>query len=95
MVITEELVSYVANLSHIQLDDKQMPFMVEELTHILGLMEVLNTVNTEGIEPLSHVFPITNITRPDVVTDSLDRAALLANAPACTEEAFVVPKIVG
>ena len=95
MAITKDLVSHLANLSHIQLDDQQMSFMADELTKTVGFMEVLNTVDTEGIEPLPYVLPLTNVTRPDIVTDSLDRSALLANAPACTEEAFIVPKIVG
>ena len=95
MTITEELVAHVANLAQIQLDDKQMPLMVRELGQILSYMEVLNTVDTEGIEPLIHLTPLTNVMRPDVVMESFARESLLANAPECTEEAFVVPKIVG
>ena len=95
MNMTQELVAHVANLAQIQLDDKQMPLMVRELGQVLHYMEALATVDTEGVEPLSHVFPVTNVTRPDVVVEWSDRAALLANAPEHTEEAFVVPRTVG
>ena len=95
MAMTEEQVVYLANLAQIGLDEEQIPRMTKDLDQILGFMQVLHTVDTEGIEPLSHVLPLTNVMRPDTVVAFDDRAALLANAPEHTEEAFVVPKIVG
>jgi len=95
MRITEELVQYAANLSQIQLDERQSARMTEELGKLFGYLDVLNEADTEGIEPLAYVGPATNVMRPDVVTGSYDRAVLLANAPERTEEAFQVPKIVG
>ena len=95
MKMTEELVAHVAKLSHIQLDDVQMARMVAEMGELVSCMDALCAIDTEGVEPMTHVFPTVNVMRPDVVTGSLDRAALLANAPAHTEEAFVVPRTVG
>ena len=95
MKMTEELVAHVAKLSHIQLDDAQTARMVAEMQKMVGHMDALRAVDTEGIAPMTHIFPTVNVMRPDVVTASLDRAALLANAPEHTEEAFVVPRTVG
>jgi len=95
MKFTEQQVQYVANLSQIQLDACACARMAEELGKILGYMDALNEVDTEGVEPLVYLGSVTNVMRTDVVTGSFDRAVLLAGAPEHTEEAWVVPKTVG
>ena len=92
MTIDEKMVAYVANLSHIRLDDEQMPLMIEELGKILTVMENLKAVDTKEA-PLPLLSTV-NVMRPDIVTGTYERAALLENAPAHTGEAFVVPKTV-
>lgn len=57
-------------------------------------MDTLNTLDTSGVEPLSHVFPVKNVLREDEVRPSMDRGELLKNAPAADDEAFLVPKTV-
>jgi aspartyl-tRNA(Asn)/glutamyl-tRNA(Gln) amidotransferase subunit C len=94
MKITEEMVDYVSVLSRLKLPEEEKGKMVGELESILEYMDVLNQLDTAGIEPMSHVFPIKNVTRPDEVVPSYDRSALLANAPVPDEEAFLVPKTV-
>lgn len=94
MQITKELVRYVANLSRIKLDEAGEEKMQSELAAVIDYMEVLNKLDTENIEPLSHVFSITNVVRDDEVNASYDRADLLKNAPDHTDETFVVPKTV-
>ena len=51
-------------------------------------------MDTAAVEPMSHVFPVKNVMREDVVLPSAGRAALLANAPAPDGEAFLVPRTV-
>lgn len=94
MLITKELVEYVAELSRIKLDEQSCDKMEKELGAIVEYMEVLNKLDTEGVEPLSHVFNITNVMREDEVKESYDRAEILKNAPESTDETFVVPKTV-
>ena len=94
MQITNDLVRYVANLSRIKLDDKQEEKISGELAAIIDYMEVLGKLDTENVEPLSHVFSITNVMREDEVKESYDREQLLKNAPDHTDETFVVPKTV-
>lgn len=94
MQITRDDVSYIAQLSKLKLDELQAKKMQQDLGEILEYMDILKQVDTEGIEPLSHIFPINNVLREDVVCDSYDRAALLQNAPVHTESTVVVPKTV-
>ncbi len=94
MHITKDLVSYVAQLSRIKLDDSETEEMQKQMSEIVDYMDVLNQLNTDEIEPLSHIFSITNVMRDDVTASSYDREEILRNAPEHTEEAFVVPKTV-
>lgn len=94
MKITQEMVDYVSVLSRLKLPEEEKASMTAELEQILGYMDVLNTLDTAQEEPMSHVFPVKNVLRPDVVEASFPRAALLANAPVPDEEAFLVPKAV-
>ncbi len=94
MRISEELVRYVAELSRIRLDGEQTEKMKEELSAVIAYMDVLSGLNTDGTEPLSHVFPINNVMRGDEALASYDRAALLKNAPEHTDETVIVPKTV-
>ncbi len=94
MKITEEMVDYVSTLSRLKLPEGEKQQMVGELSRILEYMDVLNTLDTAAVEPMSHVFPVKNVMREDEVVPSFDRAKLLANAPVPDEEAFLVPKTV-
>ena len=94
MIIDKQMIEYVANLSQIKLTEEQSLLMEMELSKILGYMELLKEVDTDGIEPLSHVFSVTNVTRHDVIGEHFKRDLLLQNAPEATDEAFVVPKAV-
>ncbi|HAP79279.1 MAG TPA: Asp-tRNA(Asn)/Glu-tRNA(Gln) amidotransferase GatCAB subunit C [Ruminococcus sp.] len=94
MQITNELVSYVANLSRIKLDENEISEMQSQMSEIVNYMDILNQLDTENVEPLSHIFNITNVMRDDEVKASYEREEILKNAPAHTEEAFIVPKTV-
>ncbi len=94
MEVTQELVSYVAELSRIKLDDVQAEKMQKEINAVVKYMDILNTVDTKDVEPISHVFNVHNVLRKDEVKQSFDRSELLKNAPAHTEESVVVPKTV-
>lgn len=94
MEITERLVSYVAELSRIKLDEGQTEKMQREIGALVEYMDVLNTLDTSDVEPISHVFDVKNVLRTDVVKNSYERSELLKNAPVHTEESAVVPKTV-
>ncbi len=94
MEITKDMVEYVASLARLKLDESQTAALQKDLGEIINYMDVLNNLDTEGIEPMSHAFAVKNVFREDVVKPSADRAELLKNAPKSDEEAIIVPKTV-
>lgn len=94
MNITAELVDYLAGLSRLEVQEGERQAMTAELERIVTYMDVLNRLDTQGVEPMSHVFPVKNVLREDEVIPSQDRAELLAGSPAPDQEAFLVPKTV-
>lgn len=94
MKMTEEMVDYISTLSRLKLPQEEKQAMTGELERILAYMDVLDSLDTTGIEPMSHIFPLKNVLRADVAEPSTDREALLANAPVPDGEAFLVPKTV-
>lgn len=94
MKITEELVDYVSTLSRLRLPQEEKAKMAGELEQIVTYMDTLNTLDTDGVEPMSHIFPLKNVLRADKVVPSADREVLLSGAPDRDEETFRVPKAV-
>ncbi len=94
MKITTELVDHICGLSCLELQTEEKQDMTAQLEQIVAYMDVLNELDTTGIEPMSHVFPLKNVLREDEELPSQDRAELLACAPASDGEAFLVPKAV-
>lgn len=94
MKITTELVDYVSVLSRLKLPEEEKVQMAAQLEQIIGYMDVLNTLDTTDIEPMSHTFPVKNVLREDEVVDFGGHEALLSNAPSHDEDAFLVPKTV-
>lgn len=94
MQITNEMVKYVAELSRLDLSEEQTNKAQADLGSILDYIDTLNNIDTNGVEPMSHVFAVKNVLREDKIVPSYDREVLLANAPKRDEEAFLVPKTV-
>ena len=95
MTITREEVQHVARLARLDLADDVLDTMAEQLDGILGYMETLNRVDTEGIVPTAHAVSLTTPLRKDERRPHLDRDAALANAPERDEENFLVPRVIG
>ena len=94
MKITEEMVEYIALLSRLKISDGEKEKLREELGGIIGYMDALKNIDTEGIEPMSHTFPVKNVMREDRAVQLFERSELLKNAPEHDEESFLVPKTV-
>ena len=91
--ITVKDVEYVAALAQLELDEAAKTRLVHEMGEILNYMDKLNALDTEGVQPMMHALPLTNVFRDDEVGESLDRDAALRNAPSHDGEYFLVPKI--
>lgn len=94
MTIDKNLISYLEALSRIELTDGERIKTEKDLQDILTYTDTLNELPTDGVEPLSHSFPITNVMREDEVHMHGTRDEILQNAPEAKEGCFVVPKTV-
>jgi aspartyl-tRNA(Asn)/glutamyl-tRNA(Gln) amidotransferase subunit C len=95
MKITKEEVLYVAHLARLDLDDESIEKFAGQIDEILGYIDKLNQLETEGIRPTSHAIFLTNAFRDDKQGEHLKRDRVLANAPGQEDGNFVVPKVVG
>ena len=94
MKISVDRARRVAELARLDLAPGEEGHLTGQLNAILEYMDLLGEVDTTGIEPTSHVLPLTNVMRDDVVRDCLPNAEALANAPAADQGHFAVPKII-
>ena len=91
-IISDETSEYVGILAKLELSDEEKEQAKKDMANMLDYIDTLNELDTSGVEPMSHVFPVNNVFREDVVTNGDDREEILANAPEAKEGAFVVPK---
>jgi aspartyl-tRNA(Asn)/glutamyl-tRNA(Gln) amidotransferase subunit C len=94
MKITVNEVEKVANLARLKFSAEETEVFTRQLDAILSYIDKLNELDTTGIEPLSHVMQIHNVTRPDVVKPSLSPDEALGNAPDRSGDFYRVPKII-
>ena len=94
MSVTNEQVRHISKLARIAMSDEEIERLVPELNNILGWVEQLSEVNTDGVEPLTAVIDQKLRLRDDVVTDGNVRDKVLANAPQAEHGFFAVPKVI-
>lgn len=94
MSVSTEQVRHIAGLARIAMSDEELARLLPELNNILGWVEQLGEVNTEGVEPLTAVIDQKLRLREDVVTDGNIRDEVLANAPEAQHGFFAVPKVI-
>ena len=83
----------VAALARLSLSDEELSTYQQQLTQILGYVQVLDEVNIEGADPMPHAVELQNVFRDDVRANSLSRDAALQNAPKTDGHYFQVPQI--
>ena len=94
MKMTVADVEYVARLARLELTLEEKELFAGQMDAILGYVEKLRGLNTEGIVPTSHAVPMENAFREDVVRPSIGMEKALANAPERAGTFFAVPKII-
>ena len=90
--ITDETIEYVSILAKLELSDKEREQAKTDMSRMLEYIDKLGELNTDDVEPMSHVFPVENVFREDVITNSDTREQLLSNAPEQKDGMFMVPK---
>jgi aspartyl-tRNA(Asn)/glutamyl-tRNA(Gln) amidotransferase subunit C len=94
MSVSPEQVRHIAKLARIAMSDDELDRLVPELNNILGWVEQLGEVDTDGVEPLTAVIDQKLRLRDDVVNDGNIREQVLANAPEAQHGFFAVPKVI-
>ena len=94
MSVDTEQVRHIAKLARIRMSDEEIGALVPELNAIIGWVEQLGEVDTDGVEPLTAVIEQKLRLRDDVVNDGDRRDAVLANAPEAEHGFFAVPKVI-
>lgn len=93
-IISEKTIEYVGILAKLELSEEEKEAAGKDMGRMLDYIDKLNELDTGGVEPMSHVFPVNNVFREDVVTNTDERDRILSNAPQQKDGAFKVPKTV-
>ena len=91
-VIDDATIEYVGILAKLELDETQKEQAKKDMASMLDYIDKLAELDTTDVEPMSHVFPVTNVFREDVVSGEDIREQILSNAPEEKDGMFVVPK---
>jgi aspartyl-tRNA(Asn)/glutamyl-tRNA(Gln) amidotransferase subunit C len=94
MSVDTQQVRHIARLARLAMSEEEIAALVPELNNILGWVEQLAEVNTDGVEPLATVIDQKLRLRDDEVSDGDCREAVLANAPDAQHGFFAVPKVI-
>lgn len=94
MRLTKEDIESVAHLSRLELSEEEKDKLTGHINKLLENFEKLQELDTTDVEPTSHVIPVANIFREDVVRPSLSVEDVVANGPQVADNCFVVPRVV-
>lgn len=91
-IISDETIEYVGILAKLELSDEEKEQAKSDMGRMLDYIDKLGELDTTDVEPMSHVFPVQNVFREDVVTNTDMREVLLTNAPEQKDGMFMVPR---
>jgi aspartyl-tRNA(Asn)/glutamyl-tRNA(Gln) amidotransferase subunit C len=95
MSLTRQEVEKVSLLARLELSPAELDTMTAQLGQIVGYVEQLGELDTQGVEPMAHALDIDNVFAEDQVRPSLPRDEALANAPQRDREFYLVPAVLG
>ena len=95
MSLTADEVRKVADLARLELSDAELETMARQLSAIVGYIDQLQSLDTDGVEPLAHAVDLHDVFRADVPGASLSEDEALANAPARKDNYYRVPAVFG
>ena len=91
-IISDETIEYVGILAKLELSGQEREQAKKDMGSMLDYIDKLGELDTEGVEPMSPVFPVNNVFREDVVTNGDMREEILKNAPEEKDGMFAVPR---
>lgn len=89
--ITDETIAYAAALAKLALSEEESVQAEKDMERMLAYIDKLQELNTDSVEPMSHVFQIHNVFREDIVTNGDDREHMMQNAPSVKDGMFQAP----
>lgn len=93
MSLTKEQVEHIAKLGRLALTDAETEQYSQDLNQILGYVETLQELNTDGVEPMTGALDLKHVTREDKAVKEIDKEEFLDNAPDVEGSAIKVPKM--
>ena len=84
----------LTRLSQLELSAEEERLVLDDLGHIVALIDEMQAIDTDGVEPLAHPLDMDQPLRDDTVTETVDRARFLAIAPATRDGLYLVPRVV-
>ena len=87
-------VGYISELARLELTEEEKSLFQAQLDDIVGYMDMINSVNVDGVKPMMHGMTLVNVMREDEIQPSMAREEALANAPKRVGDEFLLPKIV-
>jgi aspartyl-tRNA(Asn)/glutamyl-tRNA(Gln) amidotransferase subunit C len=94
VTISRKDIEKVAVLARIRVDDEQVSALQEDLGNILDLVDQLRTADTDAVEPMAHPLDAVQRLRADEVTETNQREAFQAIAPATENGLYLVPRVI-
>ena len=94
MKIDKESLKKIAHLARLQIKPEEETTLLSSMDSVLSWMEQLNEIDTEGVEPLTHILDEANIWRQDISNNTLSREEALSNAPSKNDTYIMVPKVI-
>ncbi|MDD4320015.1 MAG: Asp-tRNA(Asn)/Glu-tRNA(Gln) amidotransferase subunit GatC [Acidaminococcaceae bacterium] len=94
MKVTAKEVKHIANLSRLTVPDSEMEKFTEQFNQILNYADILQKLDTKGIEPTPYVLPISNVLREDIAVEGVSHEEALSNAPDVQNGGFKVPRVI-
>lgn len=91
-MISDETMEYVGILAKLALSEEEKEQAKVDMGRMLDYIDRLGELDTEGVEPMTHIFPVQNVFREDVVTNGDMRDDMLKNAPEKKDGMFTVPR---
>lgn len=92
--VDDATIEYVGILAKLELSGEEREAAKRDMSRMLDYVDKLNELDTEGVEPMSHLFPVHNVFREDEVINADSRELILANAPEQKDGAFKVPRTI-
>lgn len=93
MEITDDLVEHIAHLARLEFEGEKKEAIKSDLTKIIGFVDQLNSVDTEGVEPLIFMTNSIDVLREDEVKETITQVEALKNAPHKDSDYFKIPKV--